>query len=179
VFPACRREVDPASHRPGRHHLRPIVVRRAVRAAVRASGAATRATCHTCRHSVATRLLAARYGLRTVQARLGHADVRTPMIDTHVLDRGGGGGRSPAARRCAGEALDGNGAGADAVLRTAAETVPGVLDGRGVRRQRSSAAFRRPVHVSAEHLRSSARGSPPAVAREPAPVCGGANSYAA
>jgi hypothetical protein len=132
-----RREVDPASHRPGRHHLRPIVVRRAVTAAVRASGAATRASCHTCWHSFATRLLAAGYALRTVQARLGHADVRTTMIDTHVLDRGG---RSPADRRCAGEALDGNGIGADAVLRTAAETVPGVLDERGVRRQRSFAA---------------------------------------
>jgi integrase len=98
VFPATRRYQGRTSGEWIRHHLHESVIQRAMKVAVQASGITKRATCHTLRHSFATHLLQDGYDIRTVQELLGHRDVATTMVYTHVLNRGGRGVRSPADR---------------------------------------------------------------------------------
>ena len=95
LFPAAREYVERETGRVRRHHVDPSVLQRAVSLAAAEAGVTQRVTCHTFRHSFATHLLEAGYDIRTVQELLGHRDVSTTMIYTHVLNKGGLGVRSP------------------------------------------------------------------------------------
>jgi len=95
VFPSSKRSIDPYSGKERRHHLDEKVLQRAIAAAVKETGLVKPASCHTLRHSFATHLLQSGYDIRTVQELLGHSDVSTTMIYTHVLNKGGRGVVSP------------------------------------------------------------------------------------
>jgi integron integrase len=95
VFPSGRLSVDPRSGKTRRHHVHENGLQKSVKAAAQRAGITKKVNCHCLRHSFATHLLESGYDIRTVQELLGHADVSTTMIYTHVLNRGGQGVLSP------------------------------------------------------------------------------------
>jgi site-specific recombinase XerD len=95
VFPSRSLSVDPRTGIERRHHAHEQALQRAIKRAVANAGIAKPATTHSLRHSFATHLLQSGYDIRTVQELLGHSDVSTTMIYTHVLNKGGRGVKSP------------------------------------------------------------------------------------
>ncbi|RDH91976.1 MAG: hypothetical protein DIZ77_06665 [endosymbiont of Seepiophila jonesi] len=95
VFPAADLSSDPRSGVTRRHHLGEQSIQRAVKQAIRKANIEKSASCHTLRHSFATELLTSGYDIRTIQELMGHKDIRTTQIYTHVIGRGGQGVLSP------------------------------------------------------------------------------------